>query len=205
MAEALAGEIGGGVVYDPDPEAPIKSPWRTYRHAIETAPANASHLVVIQDDATVCAGFSVAADAALAARPDRVVVFCVCGSPPQHRLAIREACHRGDPWVELAVAHWLPTIAVAWPAGIARDLVSWVDGQNYPPKFVADDEITARFLRSRGIYACATVPSLVDHEDVLPSIMSRRMRNGRDPGRRAFLYIERDCWDCDPAEIDWTR
>jgi hypothetical protein len=204
LAEALAGEIAGRVCYDPEPESPVKSPWRTYRHCIETAPPDASHLVVIQEDATACAGFVAAARAAIAARPDRVIVLCVTGNPPRHRLAVMKACERGAPWADLEYAHWLPAIAVAWPAGVARDLVAWVDEQNYPPRFVADDEIAGRFLRARGITAVATVPSLVDHDDVAQSIMSRRRRHGMDPGRRAFLYIDRDC-DCGATSIDWTH
>jgi hypothetical protein len=158
---------------------------------------------VIQEDATVCDGFLPAAESAIAARPDRVIVFCVTGNPPRHRLAVQKACERGSPWAELQYAHWLPAIAVAWPAEIARELVAWVDEQNYPSRFVADDEIAGRFLRARGIAPLATVPSLVDHDDLTRSIMSRRQRHGSDPGRRAFLYIGRDC-DCDATSIDWT-
>lgn len=203
LAEALAIQVDGRVCYDPDPDAHVKSPWRTYRRCVETAPPDAEHIVVIQDDATVCDGFTTAARAAIAARPDRVIVFCVTGNPPRHRLAVQKACLRGFHWAELEHAHWLPAIAVAWPASLARELVAWVDAQDYPERFVADDEITGRFLQSRRIVPVATVPSLVDHDDLEPSIMSRRQRQGRDPGRRAFIYVGRDC-DCDAASIDWT-
>lgn len=130
-------------------------------------------------------------------------MFCVTGNPPRHRLAVQKACERGSSWAELEYAHWLPAVAVGWPAWIAREFVAWVDAQNYPPRFVADDEIAGRFLRSRGIDPLATVPSLVDHDDVVPSIMSRRQRHGQDPGRRAFVYVDRDC-DCNASSIDWT-
>lgn len=203
LAEALSARVDGEVVYDPKPDDPVKSPWRTYRHCIETAPEDASHLVVIQDDATACDGFAEGARAAIGARPDRVIVFCVTGNPPRHRAAVQKACERGSPWAELEYAHWLPVIAVAWPADLARELVEWVDAQEYPQRFVADDEITGRFLRARGIAPLATVPSLVDHDDISPSIMSRRQRRGSDPGRRAFLYIGRDC-DCTATSIDWA-
>lgn len=204
MAHELAEQIGdASVVFDPDPESPVKSPWRTYRHCIQTAPAEASHIVMLQEDATVCDGFATAARAAIGAKPDRVIVFCVTGNPPRHRLAVQKACERGSSWAELEYAHWLPVIATAWPAQLARELLEWVDAQEYPPRFVADDEIAGRFLRARGIAPVATVPSLVDHDDLRPSIMSRRQRNGTDPGRRAFIYIGRDC-DCDASSIDWT-
>lgn len=203
MANTLASQIGGRVVLDPDPDNPIASPWRTYRRCLESAPVKATHLLVIQDDAIVCEGFRDVVEAVVSARPDRLIVLCVCGNPGRHRLAVQTACQRGESWVDLENAHWLPVVATVWPVETARDLLVWVDEQAYPSAFIADDEICGRYIRARRIVPCATVPSLVDHADLVPSIISRRQRNGSNPGRQAVIFVDEHC-DERAAEIDWS-
>ena len=209
LAKDLAARVGARICFDPAPEDPVKSPWRTYRHCIETAAPDASHLIVIQDDATACDGFMPAARAAIAARPDRVIVFCVTDAPPWNRIAIQKALERGSPWAELKYADFLPVIAVAWPASLARELVAWVDKQDYPPAsssfcsslaswFADDAAMAGRFLLDRGIVPLATVPSLVDHDDITQSLHC--LASGA-PARRTLLYISRDC---DAASIDYA-
>lgn len=204
MAERLLEQLPGAVIaYDPEPDSLLKSPWRTYRHAIQAAPVDATHILVIQEDATPCRGFHQALSRVVAARPDRIIVLCVCGNAHYARGAVQQACERGQSWAELPRAQILPVVATVWPAETARELVAWVDEQGWHEKFAADDERTRHFLDAQQLVACATVPSLVDHEDMIPSLMSRRQRYGTDPARRAFLFIDRDC-DCDVAQIDWS-
>lgn len=202
MAATLAAAIGGPVdiVYDPEPDSPIRSPWRTLRHLLEQTPDDASHRLHIQDDAAVCRNFRAAVEAAVGARPGRLLVFYVGANSMVYSRAILAACERDLPWVELGYAHWCPTVAACWPAGLIPQLLDYVDGQRWPPKFVADDEIVGRFVRAVGHKPLASVPSLVEHPDMVDSIMSRR-RNG---ARRAACWWG-DCDECgDAALIDWT-
>jgi len=201
-AEALASGLpGGSVVYDPDPDGP-RSAWRTYRLVLETTPPDASHRLIAQDDVEVCPHFAAAAAAAIAARPDRVIAFFVAGRPPEHAAAIFAACRAGSHWADLRNDRWCPAIALAWPTDLIGPFLEFVDAQNWPPSFRADDEIIGRFLRHAGIRAAATVPSLVEHWDVEPSVFRHgRARAGADLGRVAACYIHSED---DAREIDWA-
>lgn len=205
LAAVLAAEVPGAVlVADPDPDCGVPSPWRTYRRALEETPAEATHRLVLQDDAIVCPGFLPAAHAAIAARPNRMIAFYVGGNARPVASDVRAAARRRAPWVELRNMTWCPAVALAWPAPLIGECLAFVDAQvSWPLSFTmrgCDDEIIGRFLGHAGVTAIATVPSLVDHPDDVPSLIRKRHRGGRDPGRVAACWIG----DCDPASIDWT-
>lgn len=205
MAAALAVKIGGDVCYDPDPDNPIRHPWRTYRHLLETADPEATHISVIQDDAIVCGRYAEAVELAVAARPDRILVFFVGGNPRPHALAVLNACRADRPWAELGLGPWLPVVANVWPREIAQELLDWDASHTWPPKFISDDERCGRFVQWRKINALASVPSLVEHPDVAVSLLGKKARGGADPGRIAACWIG-SCDECtDPTTIDWTR
>lgn len=204
MAEALARDLQAEIVYDPAPESPLRSPWRTFRHLLETTPGEATHRFQIQDDAVVCPHLREAVQAAVTARPDRVVVFCVTGNPYHHAQAVRAACAADEPWARLDYAYWLPLISTCWPVGLIEPFMDWVDAQQWPPEFCADDEICGRYLREIEHSALATVPSLVDHPDRNTSLIGLRAWAGEDPGRIAACWIGA-CQDCtDARTIDWS-
>lgn len=95
----------------------------------------------------------------------------------------------------------MPVVALAWPAALIRPALDYVDAQDWPPAFRSDDEIAGRCLRHLRAEAYATVPSLVQHEDVLPSLIGRKAAAGADPARVAYCFASADC---DVATIDWT-
>lgn len=205
MAEALAVEMGGEVVYDPDPDSPVKQAWRTYRRALELTPAWATHRVVVQDDALLCKHFAEVLPRVVAARPDNLVVLFVPGTPPTWVNPLLHACSRDEPFALMPSTSWVPAIAVVWPARLVHAGLDFVDKQRWPQRFLevtgADDEIIGRMRRGLNEEVWATVPSLVEHPDVHPSLMGRReARAGRDPGRVAACFM---CDDCDARTIDW--
>ena len=57
------------VVTDPEPDGVLSS-WRTYRLALETFPDEATHVLVLQDDATPCRDFAKALPSVIAAAQD---------------------------------------------------------------------------------------------------------------------------------------
>lgn len=202
-AENLAAQLLARVVYDPDPESSLRSPWRTFRHLLETTPADATHRFQIQDDAVVCPHMREAVESAVAARPDRLLVFCVTGLPWHHAEAVRVACSEDRSWATLSYAHWCPLISTCWPVGLIEPFLAWVDAQQWPPSFCADDEIVGRWLHEVEHSPLATVPSLVQHPDTNPSLIGLRAWAGEDPGRVAACWIG-DCADCTDARlIDW--
>lgn len=187
------------VVTDPDPGRTLRSPWRTYRHALVNAP-DADHVLILQDDVQLCAGFPAALEAACASRPGRVLAFFVAGQPVDHAQSVRLACSQGWGWAELDPDRWLAAVATCWPCAHVCPLIEFVDGQGWPEEFFADDEIIGRYIRHAGLRPLASVPSLVEHPDRTPSLVSDRAASGADPDRIAACYIG----DCDPRQIDWT-
>lgn len=201
MAAALAVKLDAEVVVDPDPDA-IRNPWRTYRHALERTPADATHRLIVQDDTVPCGGFSEVLPAAVASRPDRLLTFFVGGHPVEHARRVYQACDRGDAWAQLDNLRWCPVLALCWPAAMIAPFLAWVDEQKFPPAFRADDEIVGRWLRATKQTPLASVPSLIEHPDEVPSLIGRRARGGLDIGRVAACFIHPDC---DPSGIDWVQ
>lgn len=208
-ALALADRIGGDVEVVVDEDSTLRSPWRCFRSLLERTPLGATHRFQIQDDAAVCDGLRRAVTRAVEARPDRLLVFFVGGRPDEHARAVRSACARDLPWAELDHSHWCPVVATCWPVPLIYELFEFVDLQRWPEKFVGDDEIVGRFIRAIDHRPLASVPSLVEHHDVIPSLIGRRtaghMRStgGHDPGRVAECFIGEGCGAC-VDEVDWT-
>lgn len=186
------------VIRDPDPTGD-RHPWRTYRLALETTPKWATHRVILQDDVTPCQGFPVLLRQAIRARPDRIIALCVCGRPTVAARDVLRARDRGDAWILLHRNQWVPTIALVWPTRIIRPALAWIAEQNWPREFYADDEIVGRVTRGLREPVLATVPSLVQHDDIVPSLIGKKNRAGADPGRVAALFYTV------PGDIDWSR
>lgn len=201
MAASLAETLAGELVFDPQPDG-LRSPWRTYRRALELTPESATHRLIVQDDAVPCPWFSEAALAAIQARPDDLVVFFVGGRPDAHAQAVWRACREDQPWARLRFDQWCPAVAVAWPVRHIEPFLEFVDSKNWRDNFTADDEIICRYLQEIREHAYATVPSLIEHPDVAPSIRkSSHHRALTDLGRVAACFISDEC---DAREIDWN-
>lgn len=199
MATNLAAEVGASITWDPDPDG-FPSAWRTYRHALESRPAGITNLAVIQDDATPCRGFRQAVPRAVRARQDRIIALFVSGSARDHAAALWAAGKRGDDWALLRSDRWFPAVATVWPVALIDPFLSFVDDQNWPVQFRADDEIIGRCMTQIGHRGVMTVPSLIEHPDRVESITGKHRppRSGKDGARVAACFI-----DGDPLDIDW--
>lgn len=190
-------------VFDPEPEAALTSPWRTYRAALESTPPDATHRLIIQDDAEVAAThFAEAVDLIAACWPDRLVTLFLANSPRLSARALFKACERGERYAVLPTKPWVPAIALLWPTSLISPVLAFVDEQTWPPGFCADDEIIGRAMTALFQPLIATIPSLVEHPDEVESILGRR-RNmaGRDLSRVAACFID---GDLDPLDFDWS-
>lgn len=208
MAEALAEEIGGDVeiTYDPQPDARYRNPWRCYKHALQTTPDWATHRLVIQDDAEVCKHFAEVLPAMVASQPDRMLILFVGGYPSDHTLAITEACGRGDSWATLHNGRWCPCVAICWPRAMVDHFLAFCDERADrslwdDERHRSDDERIGSFLNNTRQWPLASIPSLVEHPDMVQSLIGDRTRMGQDPGRIAACYIHPDC---DARTIDWS-
>ncbi len=202
MAEALAQQISGEVVYDPSPSDP-PGPWRAFARLLEETPAWATHRLQVQDDALVCPHFREAVDLCVAARPEHLLVFFVSGHFYDQGRAVIEACERDESWARLPPSYWLPCVSTCWPVGLIPPMLEFASDHLWP--LCADDELIGRWLKTQqpGL-AIASVPSLVEHPDVVQSVIRRRPWETNHQPRLAACWIG-DCQECDdPRTIDWT-
>jgi hypothetical protein len=198
LAQQITGDVE--IVYDPDPDSPVRSPWRTMRELLTRTPDTATHRVQIQDDTIVCQGFRGAVTAATTARPDSL--FCLFVSQ-QHTSAteqILNACRNDRAWASVSPVPWVPAVATVWPVELIGRCLDWMSRQPWPDDYSADDERIGRFCQYEGVQVWATVPCLVEHPDVVPSLLGQyKTGYGGNPERLAACFIG----DGDPAEIPW--
>jgi hypothetical protein len=209
LAEGLLECLGEAeIVYDPDPDSPHRSPWRTYRACLERGLSeDAGSVLILQEDVLICGRLLEGVEMAAAARPDRPLAFFVPGKPTSYTNAIYRARVAGAAWAELPLGTWAPVVASLWPAELAARLLAWYDAANLARPWSADDEIVGRFLAQIKTPMLASVPSLVEHPDTEPSVMNgnRRVGDGLDPHRRAYFFIGDDPdYGCDATAINWS-
>lgn len=189
------------VVPDPEPESPIRSPWRTYLACLRVLDPDASHLLILQDDAELCRDFAATVELVVAARPDRPICLFVPGVGLMAR-EVLEACRRGSHWFELNNREWLPTVCVAWPRAHVEKILAFAERRRFPPAKTADDGNLAKWMLEEHIVVYATVPSLVNHPDMEPSLVGTAHWRGMNPARVAACWTGRDF---SPIELDWER
>lgn len=176
------------VVTDPDPDSPVRSALRTYVACLESVAADATHLLVIQDDAVVCDRFTERMHAAVAEHPDALVPLFVPGVGA-HRTAVLQAQRRGERWARLPHM-WTPTVATVWPVARAAEFLAWLTEHRYDPhgRHRGDDGPVGKWVQRSRVAVWAPVPSLVQHPDDTPSLIGRRAGYGRNRSRVAAVY-----------------
>jgi hypothetical protein len=176
------------VATDPDPDGK-PDPLRCYLHALRLERADETHRLVVQDDALPCRGFRSKAEAALAERPDGLVAFFVPGSAGGGMNRVRRAAARGERWARLGAGGWIPAVATCWPMHLIPDFLDFCAHPKFAKKR-SDDDLMARFVRATKTEVWATVPSLVQHPDRIPSLIGRRHGAGAIRWRVAALFDE---------------
>jgi len=201
---ALLAPLPVDIVYDPEPRNPLPSPWRTYARALDETPDWATHRLIIQDDATPCEGFADAAPLAVQSQPDACIAFFHAARPHENRHRIDRAIKEGNPLVQISIQKFAPVVALSWPADVICDCLCWTYDQGWPEEFRADDEIVGRALREHEVPVYATAPSLIQHEDVVPSLIRKPRYDhggGRNLNRVAYRFLSPPS---DAREIAWA-
>jgi len=174
LRETLA-DLAPEVIVDPDPDGP-PSPARTAVRAWAAAAPDATHHLVLQDDARPAAGFAAAVRAAVAARPDDALcLFTEWASLTSY--AVRLAAARGEGWARVCDPY-TPTVALVLPARAARAVA------DATPSVPQDDVLVTEVRHGLGLDAWAVVPNLVEH-DTGPSLAG----NGRQGLRRSACFV----------------
>lgn len=195
LAHALADRLAAlhpVICEDPDPEAG-PGPWRSFELCLQTASGRASHLLVIQDDAETCPGFTSAVRRIARVVGDAALVCLWHGEYPRTTaLQVKRAAERGESLALITVAQWVPLVATLWPARLATQCLADV---GTPPLAYADDNIIGRWTTRSRTRVLVSVPNLVEHPDTLPSLMGRRITQPR----RSMCYTG----DYPVGQVDW--
>ncbi len=169
-----------------DPGGPKTSTWRTHRLCLESIPDDATHLLVVQDDAWPCDRFAEAVHAAVAEKAESILCLFAPGAGPVAR-GFGMARRSGSRWMQWRISAYLPLVAVVYPAGLARQIPAFADAKRFHVGR-ADDAVVGAFVRAHKLQAWAAVPCLVEHRDELVSVM--RMPNGRGAPHRVAAWFD---------------
>lgn len=172
------------VVTDPEPDGK-RAPIRTYLACLRSMPSWASHLLIVQDDARPCLGFSRKCYELLAERPDDLIALFLGGAPVRSARLAQQAHRRGERWSRLHRSDWCPTVATVWPRALVTAFLEFLAAR--PPTGTGDDSVVGEYVRANDVPVWVTVPSLVQHPDVEPSLIGRRAGHGRNRMRVAAV------------------
>lgn len=185
-AEQLSAELDAPIVWDQGCGV-----WDTARRALRTHSPDASHVLVVQDDAIICRDLIPGLEAAVEYAGLRPIGLYVGARPyaRQVAMAMRAASKSGASWI--SAEHWaLSAVAVAHPIHLVDELVEFGDTYDRP----ADDAKTRAFYAQSGLAAWYTWPSLVDHRPG-PSLLDH------PSGRTALRFIGEQA---SALDVDWS-
>lgn len=186
------------VVEDPDPHGKLRIAWRTYHACMSASLPEARWRVILQDDVEVCPGFLEVLPRALQEVEGHPVTLFVPRTLRQGTVNLYRACNGDYSWCKLELREWVPVVALAWPEEIIPKFLTWAAERRFPPTVNrADDAVVGRFQRETRTQFLATVPSLVEHPDVEPSLVSNYVPK---KGRRASCYVGDEA-----LTIDWGQ
>jgi hypothetical protein len=169
-----------------DPGGRIRSTWRCHRLCLESVPDDASHLLVLQDDARPCDGFAAAVHAAVAEHPSRILCLFLPGAGPLLRRVALARKNR-ERWLDLLNSSYVPTVAIVYPAEVAREIPAFADAKRVPIGR-CDDAVIAMYARAHRLTACAPLPSLVEHRDEVVSVCG--MPSGTGSSHRSAAWFD---------------
>ncbi|WP_016910024.1 hypothetical protein [Streptomyces xiaopingdaonensis] len=165
LAERLP-ELAPRVVYDPQPDGP-PSALRTARLAWSLAAPDATHHVVLQDDAQPVADFLPRLRELLAARPtDAVSLFTEWGSRTAH--AVRLAAMLGYTLAPV-VDDYIPCVGLVLPTGVALGFEAYAQAEE--ANGAPDDVALLGHLVERRVRTVIPVANLADHDQESSSLV----------------------------------
>ena len=105
-----------------------------------------------------------------------------------HRLLVK-----GKRYIPLMNSPFVPLVAVLWPVEKAKDFLLWSETCSRITR--ADDGNAGRWMRQTKQPFLVTLPSLVEHNDWVPSVKGGRQHvPGREKWRHA-LYLAENALD----------
>lgn len=179
-AARLHDQTGGGIVYDPLPDAgrgALRTMIATLTHAERSQPT-----LILQDDAIPHPRIVEYAEQIHKRHTTRLAALYV-GSVHASRKEILRAHHRDRRYVYLPLRHFIPTVALLWPAGYPAAFLEWITANPRREDRYQDDEAVKEWRCSQGrdhVHAIGVIPSLARHDNALPSLLNHGHHGPRD-------------------------
>lgn len=195
---ASLGDLPYAVVSDPGGQRPIA--WRTYRECLVRANGAACYTLILQDDTLPCPGFPTALRSCLDAAEGAPVALFTPRTALRSKIPYWQAQRDGKTFCVLDRREWVSVVALAWPGELIPRFLAWADQRGYgPDRSRADDAIVGEFMRATGTQVLASIPCLVEHPDVEPSLANGRSGWQRNP-RLALAFASEGA-----ADVVWKR
>jgi hypothetical protein len=158
--------------------------WDTGRRSLLAHDPDATHHLVVQDDAIVCRDLVAGLERAVEFSGDRPVGLYVGKVKPHPEKVAREfrrARDAGSTWLQMEGPTW--GVGLVLPTGHIDEIVAYGDRERAIDNY---DSKIKWFYHHQAIPCWYTVPSLVDHRPVAenPSLI-----DGRTGNRRAHLFL----------------
>lgn len=147
---------------------------------------------MLQDDALPCVDFEERLREAVAERPDDVISLFVGALRGKTYTEYLQAMIRRDKWCPIWFADIHHCVAVVWPPGVSEQFLEWALSTKIPglPELnVSDDAVFSAWAKLTHRQVWATVPSLVEHDDIYVSSIGKPTG---DKGRRAIHFADSD-------------
>lgn len=179
------------LVHSSDPP----DPWAGYRACLSGLP-DCSHVLIVQDDAQPCVNFVPALEQIAERHPDIPVCLFMGSQPASAATKARRLMQRGVVrYIPLGPASFVPLVAVLWPKAKAEEFLHWSRSGHTTR---ADDGNAARWMKTTKQQIMVTVPSLVQHNDFVPSVKGGRDHvYGAESWRQALFLAQ------DAADYEW--
>jgi len=172
LLPALTAALGEcDVITDPEPDGP-PSPIRCYLACLRAMPSWATHLLVVQDDARAPYGWRPLAEQAMIEKPEAMIALFLAGAPHKSAALARRAHARGERWLRMPNDDWTPTVALIWPRERVEEFLEFRGG--YKGSGTGDDNVVGEYTKLRGVPVYATVPSIIDHPNIEPSLIGKK-------------------------------
>lgn len=167
--------------------------WHTGRRAIAAVPDDATHHLVLQDDAVIPADLVAGVEAALDYVPPDAAMSLYLGrkGPDQARVNAIATAGQDRSWI--VIPRMLHGVAVVLPAAWCEPIAAFA-----PRGIEMYDARISRWLVRHRCEVWYPNPSLVDHDESSPSLLGHDRHDG---GRVAYRFIgqDRSALDFDPT------
>ena len=197
LSEAIGAPSGYiDVVFDERRDGP----WVAGQQAWERRSPDATHHLVLEDDALVCRDLYAGANAMLCAVRDAPVMLYAT-TPPGADAAYRRACETGRHWVR---THGFWTVAPILPVGLIEPIFGWARNHTRTEWKDSYDKRLSVAVQVLGIKSMVAVPSPVSHDWSIPSIRGHdHMKDVWQPipslGTASALDIDWEMGAADPV------